>query len=189
MASFVMEGGVIKNNGNVPVSFAEVEYYQYGSGVYIGYASDFIMTGGEISGNGHSSAPGSGIWLSTHLSSTAVRLTLNGPVTIANNTLGFSRANGAHEAHPYLGGSFSSVNPIGIDLGVMDADINNLTWWLGKQLLRALSTDPAVIDSALAAKFTPVKCYLLGNTVLPTDVSDTIQYKIDDNGKIALNTN
>jgi hypothetical protein len=183
--TFVMEGGVIKNNGKALAGVFEGQnIYQFGGGVYIKSGS-FIMEGGEISDNGHSSVPGSGIYLET---SGKDKLTLNGAVTIANNTLGFHRTNASIDYFPSLGSGFSSPSPIGVDLVCEGSAASNFaSWWLGKQFLRAYSADPATIDGDLAAQFGPVKCYL--HTPLVEDVSDAIRYTIADDGAIAVNNN
>jgi hypothetical protein len=127
------------------------------------------------------------------MNTSADRFVLNGEVTITNNTLGFYKIAANTECYPYLGSNFSSA-PIGIDLVVSNSNASVFsTWWLNQQFLQTYSLDPPPepIDYAnLAAQFGPVKCYTRDTSAsyAVTNVSDDVQYKVGDDGKIAQNT-
>jgi hypothetical protein len=185
-ATFVMEGGSIINNGNSALAWEGERYYPRGGGVYIDSYARFTMTGGEISGNGDPSAPGSGVFCALS-SITAVpdAFTLNGPVII-KNTIGFE-ATAASYSCPRIGSAFVLDDPVAVDLCIADPPIINFSvFWLSRQFLYAASGQAIAGNPALAAKFAPVQCYIAATAsgLLDTTYVD-IPYRIDDDGRVA----
>jgi hypothetical protein len=183
-STFIMEGGVIKTNGKSPVTYDGKEYYQSGGGVFTVYLSSqqvstFTMNGGEISDNGHSSAPGSGIYSQIVTSS---KFLVNG--TIKNNSIATRQISTVQQGRIRIGADLVpnlQGSTIGIDLCASDAF--GLIEWLDNKT--ALTGSGVTINGDIVAHFTPVKCYMMGNSTAPvTDVSDTYRYMINNTGKV-----
>jgi hypothetical protein len=154
-------GGVIKNNGKSFITYTTTNAITFplGAGVYIPYGNGkFTMEGGEISNNGNTGAPGSGIFVDGNVDDHDI-LVLNGPVTISNNTIAFLSGWDEYSAVK-IGPRFSSDNNFAIDLCVMEGGATNdfITEWKDKQVIQALD-NTVTIDAVLAAKFTAIKYY------------------------------
>lgn len=188
-SAFTMSGGVIKNNGNVPVNYSDTDYYPYGAGIYLGQYAQFTMTGGEISGNGHSSYPGSGIYNGAkYQGESSVNkgfLALNGSVKISD-TIMFRANNASQYYYLEIGNSFDPDGAIAVDLCINATESTDFaSWWLGKNILRSWSSAPVTISTSGFASLFTVKCWLTG-AYPATDISETFHYKVGDNGYIAV---
>jgi hypothetical protein len=179
---FTMKGGVIKNNGNAGLKYSSSDVYTYpiGAGVYIStWQKPFIMEGGEISGNGNSSSPASGIYNTC---------TLNGEVTIKDNAIASS--------YIYIGNKFSSTtSAIAYDVCYMYSPATQedvASAYTGFKVLTALEEEnPMVIDATLAEKFTPLKFYKAYQTVQDTEYFPGLdgKYFFNDSGEITAYEN
>jgi 3D (Asp-Asp-Asp) domain-containing protein len=185
-STFVMKGGVIKNNGKSYQKNTStlVETYPLGGGVYVDNYSLFRMEGGEISGNGVDNMPGSGIFAT--LSGSTDKFVLNGTIKIVNNSLG-TRATTSNNLKFTIGSSFSCTDAIMVDLCVPLTTTAFSAYWKDRQLLIPLSgEDTITIDSALAAKFTPIKYYLVPTSKPPVAALSDLFYSINNSGVVVL---
>jgi hypothetical protein len=168
--SFTMKGGVIKNNG--PKKGAGI----MGAGVSINVGAKFAMEGGEISGNGSGDLPG--VYFNGMSDDT---ISLNGAVTITDTVCidGYVDGSTPHYGSLLIGKNFSSAAAIPVSL-MGYFDFGN-PWAPGAQILKA--QENVSIDSALAAIFTPVKCYTMTYDNLGTlQHNASLHYGIDSSG-------
>jgi hypothetical protein len=183
---FYMNGGRITGNGKECITQTNTDYYIRGGGVYIG-AGPFVMTGGEISGNGNSGTPGSGIWCHGVPTTTITTpFMLNGAVTITDS-IAF-RTNATKPSYPFIGSGFSTASTISIDLCIDAAPATNFEiWWKGKQLLYPLPEGGATIDADLAAKFEISQLFiaLITSSNYTNTLVEDYTYTIDEDGIVA----
>jgi hypothetical protein len=193
-AIFVMEDGVIKNNGKtgqVRTNNSAVTY-PLGGGVYVSGLATFCMEGGEISDNGVDNMPGSGIYVIDEKNAPQ-KFILNGVVRIVNNTIALPADTGQYfdyVALPTIGSGFSTTLPIEVDLCAWEAtEANFSTYWLGRQFFKFLDEgdDTVTVDSTLAGKFALTGYYKLtlnnqATPVPPPVPYADISYGIDDSG-------
>jgi hypothetical protein len=194
--TFVMEGGVIKNNGKTGLIGSGTPTYPYGGGIFImGVRTVFRMESGEISDNGNT--VGSGIFVDGNI--TLDSIVLNGPVVIENNSLAFRTAETIYSGLK-IGPNFSTEKSLNIELCNDSSEVdsaairtNLIAWWTGKQLLTALNSNDQTIafdNSALAAKFSLTKYFFVpkSNNVVslyPVEYLD-ISGSIDQYGVVTL---
>jgi hypothetical protein len=150
------------------------------------------MKGGEISGNGVSGKPGSGIFtLNMPNATITTPFILSGKVIISNNPIAFY-AN-TSPVCPSLGSKFINDNP-GPDSAIPVILFTNATgavtfksrWKAGQQFLTSLESD-SVSDKV--QDFTLTGCYYIHQTNMDSTAykTDEVNYSIGADGKIVDN--
>jgi hypothetical protein len=131
------------------------------------------MKGGEISNNGPDDLPG--VYLYGFGQNT---ISLNGAVTITDTvcTDGWVDGSVPYYGSLLIGKNFSSA--VAIPVSLLSYEYGDP--WKGAQILKA--QEDASITGALAAIFTPVKCYSMTYGAHSLLYSDSLHYGIDSSG-------